>query len=145
MELADEVRSVLVEELHLEDLAPERLKPETPLFGAEGLGLDSIDALELVVILKKRFKVEIKDKAAGELAQAAVVFGASSGGMLEGEDYYRSMKASGHAGSRRELLAGLEAVSTTSRVGLALGARGPRATFATACSSSAHALGHALD
>ena len=44
------------------------LKPETRLFGPEGLGLDSIDALEIVVELKKRFKVQIADPAAGEKA-----------------------------------------------------------------------------
>jgi acyl carrier protein len=68
MELADEVRAVLREELKLADLKPEQLRAETPLFGPDGLGLDSIDALELVVILKRRFKVDIPDRAAGERA-----------------------------------------------------------------------------
>jgi 3-oxoacyl-[acyl-carrier-protein] synthase II len=83
--------------------------------------------------------------AGSDLGPAAIVLGASSSGMLEGEDYYRVARAHGHDSARRSLLAGLEPASTTSRVGLAVGARGPRATFATACSSSAHALGHALD
>ncbi len=68
MDLEDEVRAVLREELHLEDLRPEDLKPETALFGPTGIGLDSIDALELVVILKRHFKVDIPDRAAGERA-----------------------------------------------------------------------------
>jgi acyl carrier protein len=68
MDLADEVRAVLVEELHLEDLRPAEITAETRLFGPEGIGLDSIDALELVVILKRRFKVDIPDRAAGERA-----------------------------------------------------------------------------
>jgi acyl carrier protein len=68
MDLADEVRTVLKDELRLEDVRPEDLRPETPLFGPEGVGLDSIDALELVVILKRRFKVDIPDRAAGERA-----------------------------------------------------------------------------
>ncbi len=79
------------------------------------------------------------------LAGAAIVLGASSAGMLEGEDYFRRAFASGHDAARRELLGGIEATSATSRVALALGAKGPRATFTTACSSSAHAVGHALD
>jgi acyl carrier protein len=68
MDLADEVRSILIEELRLEDVTPDQLRPETRLFGPEGLGLDSIDALEIVVVLKRRFKVDIKDRAAGERA-----------------------------------------------------------------------------
>ncbi len=79
------------------------------------------------------------------LTRAAVVLGTSSAGMLEGEDYYAKAFKEGHDKARRELLGGLEAVSTTERVATTLGARGPRATFTTACSSSAHALGHALD
>jgi 3-oxoacyl-(acyl-carrier-protein) synthase len=65
--------------------------------------------------------------------------------MLEGEDYFFAASARGHDGAKRSLLASLEAPSTTSRVAHALGALGPRATFTTACSSSAHALGYALD
>lgn len=68
MDLADKVRDVLRAELKLEDLKPEQLKADTPLFGPTGLGLDSIDALELVVILKRHFKVEIADRASGERA-----------------------------------------------------------------------------
>ncbi len=73
MELADEVRTVLCQELKLEGVTPESLRPETPLFGPEGLGLDSIDALELVVILRKRFKADIPDRKVGE--QALKTFG----------------------------------------------------------------------
>ena len=73
MTLEDEVRGVLCEELKLEGVIPETLKPGTPLFGPEGLGLDSIDALELVVILRKRFKADIPDRKIGE--QALKTFG----------------------------------------------------------------------
>ena len=81
----------------------------------------------------------------GARSRAAIVLGASSAGMYEGEDYFREAFRSGHDRARRELLGGIEAVSATARVAAALGARGPRATFTTACSSSAHAVGHALD
>ena len=68
MELADEVRAVLLKELNLQDVPLEKLGPETPLFGPEGLGLDSIDALELVVILKRNFGATIHDRSDGERA-----------------------------------------------------------------------------
>ncbi|MDR2726979.1 MAG: phosphopantetheine-binding protein [Deltaproteobacteria bacterium] len=51
---------VIVRELHLEDIKAEDLTEDMPLFG-EGLGLDSIDAVELVVILEKHFQVAVKD------------------------------------------------------------------------------------
>src|SRR5207302_11176317 len=81
----------------------------------------------------------------GSRARAAVVLGASSAGMFEGEEYYARAFKEGHDRARRELLGGIEAVSATERVAAALGASGPRGTFTTACSSSAHAIGHALD
>jgi acyl carrier protein len=71
MQLEDEVRGALLEELRLEDVKAEDVRSETRLFGADGLGLDSIDALELVVILKRRFGVEIKDRAVGQRAFAS--------------------------------------------------------------------------
>jgi acyl carrier protein len=68
MELAQELKDVLVQELHLEDVEALSWKPEMPLFGPEGLGLDSIDALELVVILKRHFKVVNLDRETGQKA-----------------------------------------------------------------------------
>ena len=68
MDLADEVRGVLLKELNLQDLDPGKIQPETPLFGPEGIGLDSIDALELVVILKRSFGAVIADRTVGEKA-----------------------------------------------------------------------------
>ncbi len=50
----------LVEDLHLEDVSPDEIDDAAPLFG-EGLGLDSLDAVELVVLIQKRFGVLIKD------------------------------------------------------------------------------------
>ena len=59
-----EVARLLVETLHLEDIQPEDIQPEEPLFG-EGLGLDSIDALELVLAIEQTFGVKIEDEASG--------------------------------------------------------------------------------
>jgi acyl carrier protein len=53
------VKKMIVESLRLEDVKPEEIKDGEPLFG-EGLGLDSIDALELAVAIEKRFGLKIR-------------------------------------------------------------------------------------
>lgn len=53
-----EIKKLIVESLALEDVAPEEIETEAPLF-VEGLGLDSIDALELAMALEERFGVQI--------------------------------------------------------------------------------------
>ena len=63
-DLKDRIRSLLIEKLRLEDMKPEDIKDDTPLFG-EGLGLDSIDALELVVALEKEFGIKVEDEEVG--------------------------------------------------------------------------------
>jgi acyl carrier protein len=54
-----ELKTLLISELNLEDISPDDIDENAPLFN-EGLGLDSIDALELAVILEKTYKVKIK-------------------------------------------------------------------------------------
>jgi acyl carrier protein len=54
-----ELKQVIVESLMLEDVSPEDIDSEQPLF-VEGLGLDSIDALELAIAIAKHFGVRIK-------------------------------------------------------------------------------------
>ena len=61
--LAHELKSRIIESLRLQDITPEQIDNDAPLFGA-GLDLDSIDALELVVMLEKNYGVVIKDSAA---------------------------------------------------------------------------------
>jgi acyl carrier protein len=58
--LEHELKVMIIEQLKVEDVQPEELKDDDPLFG-EGLGLDSLDAVELVLLLKKHYHVEIKD------------------------------------------------------------------------------------
>lgn len=58
-ELESELKRLIVEALKLEDLEPESIVSEEPLF-VEGLGLDSIDALELGVALRKRYDIRIE-------------------------------------------------------------------------------------
>jgi len=53
------VKRLIVESLMLEDVVPEQIVDDAPLFG-EGLGLDSIDALELAIAIDKRFGVKIE-------------------------------------------------------------------------------------
>lgn len=57
-QLCAEIQSLIVETLALEDVRPQDIDPDETLFG-EGLGLDSIDALELGLALKKRWGVTL--------------------------------------------------------------------------------------
>ncbi len=56
--LITELKTLLIEGLLLEDITPETIDPDEPLFG-EGLGLDSIDALEIAVLLDRQYGVKI--------------------------------------------------------------------------------------
>jgi acyl carrier protein len=58
------VKELIIERLKLEGLTPDQIDDQAPLFG-DGLGLDSIDALELVLGLEQAFGVKIEDEAAG--------------------------------------------------------------------------------
>jgi len=68
--LQAEVKALLIEGLRL-DRQPDEIEAEAPIFG-EGLGLDSIDALELVVLVEERFGVTIPDEEVGQRAFASV-------------------------------------------------------------------------
>jgi acyl carrier protein len=58
--LEADLKKLIVEALVLEDIAPEEIDTDAPLF-VEGLGLDSIDALELAMALEERYGVKIED------------------------------------------------------------------------------------
>ena len=60
LSLEDDLKAMIINELKVEDVRPEDLKDDDPLFG-DGLGLDSLDAVELVLLLQKHYQVEIKD------------------------------------------------------------------------------------
>ena len=71
-ELKAKLKEIIISELNLEDLQAQEIADEAPLFGDEGLGLDSLDAVELVVIIQKHFGVEIKDMEEGREALASI-------------------------------------------------------------------------
>ena len=62
--IQDRIKRLIVESLNLEGLKPEMIDDQAPLFG-DGLGLDSVDALELVVALEKEFGIKIKSQEIG--------------------------------------------------------------------------------
>jgi acyl carrier protein len=66
-----ELKAKIIESLNLQDVTPDKIEDDAPLFGA-GLGLDSIDALELVVMLEKNYGIVIKDIEEGRPAFRSV-------------------------------------------------------------------------
>ncbi len=65
------IKEILVNDLKIQNIKPEDISDSEPLFG-EGLGLDSLDAVELVVLVQKHFGVEIADMEEGKKAFVSV-------------------------------------------------------------------------
>ena len=63
-ELILKLKQEIIEVLNLEEVKPEDIVNDDPLFGS-GLGLDSIDALELIVLLEKNYGIKLNDPAQG--------------------------------------------------------------------------------
>lgn len=70
-ELIPKVKQMIIESLRIEGMSTEEIETDAPLFG-EGLGLDSIDALQLVVAMEKDFGVVVPDAATGTKVFASV-------------------------------------------------------------------------
>lgn len=69
--LITEVKQLIIDSLRIEDMSPDEIESDAPLFG-EGLGLDSIDALQLVVAMEKQYGVVVPDAATGAVVFASV-------------------------------------------------------------------------
>jgi len=62
----EEVKQKIIEGLNLEDIEVDEIEDDMALFGDEGLGLDSVDAIELTLVLEKEFGVKITNMADAE-------------------------------------------------------------------------------
>ena len=65
------LKQLLIDGLRLETLRPEDIEDAAPIF-VEGLGLDSVDALELVVLVEEKFEIQIPDEDVGRQAFASI-------------------------------------------------------------------------
>ena len=63
-ELKQQLKKQIIEFLNLQSVSPEDIKDDEPLFG-EGLGLDSIDSIELIVLLAREYGITIQDPKQG--------------------------------------------------------------------------------
>lgn len=65
-QLMQGLKEALIESLNLEDITADEIENEAPLFGDEGLGLDSIDALEIILILERNYGIRLANPAEGK-------------------------------------------------------------------------------
>jgi len=70
-ELIAKLKEQVIEQLNLEDINPEDIDEKDPLFG-DGLGLDSIDALELIVLMEREYNIKIEDPSEGKKIFASI-------------------------------------------------------------------------
>ena len=70
-ELIETLKQQIIEELQLDDMVPDHFDGDTLLFGG-GLGLDSIDSLQLVVLLERQYGVKIKDPKEGRAIMRSI-------------------------------------------------------------------------
>jgi acyl carrier protein len=63
--LIEKLKGQIIEQLNLAEVKPQDINPDAALFG-DGLGLDSIDALELIVLLEKHYGIKIQNPADGK-------------------------------------------------------------------------------
>ena len=71
VDLQEKLKLELIEQLNLEEITPADIDSSAPLFG-DGLGLDSIDALEIIVLLEKEYGIKITNPAHGKDAMQSI-------------------------------------------------------------------------
>lgn len=64
-ELIEKLKVQIIDQLNLEDVSPEDINPDEPLFDSD-LGLDSIDALEIIVMLEREYGLKVQSKEEGQ-------------------------------------------------------------------------------
>ena len=64
-DLIQQLKEQIIDALNLEEMTPDEIDANAPLFG-DGLGLDSIDALELIVLLEKQYGIKLANPAGGK-------------------------------------------------------------------------------
>jgi acyl carrier protein len=70
-EIKRSLKRLLIDGLRLQDLRPDDIEDAAPIF-VDGLGLDSVDALELVVLVEEKFNIQIPDEDVGKRAFASI-------------------------------------------------------------------------
>ena len=70
-EIKQSLKNLVIDGLRLQDVRPEDIEDGAPIF-VEGLGLDSVDALELVVLVEERYNIQIPDEDVGKRAFASI-------------------------------------------------------------------------
>jgi len=66
-----ELKAMIVRKLNLKGVTPESFADDGPLFGPQGIGLDSVDALELVLAIESEYGIQIQDAEVGKEAFAS--------------------------------------------------------------------------
>jgi len=69
---SESFKQVLIDALNLEDMTPDDIENDAPLFGDDGLGLDSVDSIELVLAIEKEYGVKITDSTLYETIFSSV-------------------------------------------------------------------------
>jgi acyl carrier protein len=72
MDTKAKLKMVLEKEMNLQNLTAEDFNDDSALFGDAGLGLDSLDAVELVIVIKKHFAIDVKDMKESKAIFASV-------------------------------------------------------------------------
>ena len=65
-EIIQQLKEQIIESLNLEEMTPDDIDASKPLFGDDGIGLDSIDALEIIVLLEKNYGIRLANAAEGK-------------------------------------------------------------------------------